>query len=283
MKYKMKFKNILVHVENSTNSKTVIEAACKLAIRNEATLTGFFVLESPSVYVASEAGLASVVIESQQQQNERDEKDAFELFHQITSGIGHQSHCQSNWVTERGITEFCIARQAYYADLVVVGQTNSHDSLPVAGTTKSSILTHAGKPILFIPYIGLKNDEIGNNILIAWKETKESARAVCDALPVLKAATSVWAISVSKVNSEHNATDSLGFYLKQHGIDAELHSIFNNGDLSTSDIILNQLSDNGSDLLVMGGYGHSRLREFILGGVTQAILKHMTVPVLISH
>src|SRR5262249_44560338 len=122
---------------------------------------------------------------------------------------------------------------------------------------------------------------VGERVLVAWAHSREATRAVHDALPLLKLAKSV---TVMEVNPEpdHLGGADIALHLTRHGVKAEVAST-TSGDINNGDAILSRAADLTADLLVMGGYGHSRLREFAFGGVTRHILEHMTLPVLMSH
>jgi nucleotide-binding universal stress UspA family protein len=147
------------------------------------------------------------------------------------------------------------------------------------------VLLQSGRPLLLIPYAG-RFDGLGRNPLIAWTETRESARAVHDALPLLEYAEKVTALTVippsaAAVDAPPPAAE-LARHLRRHGIQATaLRSVAE--DIPDADALLSYVCDVGADLLVMGGYGHSPLRERLRGGVTRSLLRHMTVPVLMSH
>ena len=136
--------------------------------------------------------------------------------------------------------------------------------------------------MLVVPYAG-RYREIARNAVIAWKPTRESARAVFDALPLLTSAESVQLLEVKQSPEDGSITDMpIAAALARHGIKVTLRSMLA-PDISVGDEILSRLADQGADLLVMGAYGHSRMREPIFGGVTRHIARHMTVPTLWSH
>ncbi len=119
-------------------------------------------------------------------------------------------------------------------------------------------------------------------MLVAWNGTREAARATHDALPFLTQADKVVVLGVSASGEDHIPGADLSTHLARHGVSVEIHNREAN-DVSVGDAILNAASDYGADLLVIGAYGHSRLRELVLGGVTRHLLRHMTIPVLMSH
>jgi nucleotide-binding universal stress UspA family protein len=142
----------------------------------------------------------------------------------------------------------------------------------------------SGRPVLVIPYVG-RYREIGRNVVIAWKAGRESARAVFDALPLLAGAETV---DILEIKERHDGGDSLApdttiaASLARHGIKPTVRTSVA-GDIGIGDEILSRVADAGADLLVMGAYGHSRMREMIFGGATRHLVRHMTVPTLFSH
>lgn len=174
------------------------------------------------------------------------------------------------------------ARRALYADLLVLGQRNPED--PMAGELPgdfiSGLLVESGRPALILPYIG-PVAPVGGTVLLAWKETREAARAVSAALPWLRRARRVHAAAYGEEAGD--ALKTLQAYLAAQGVaEVSLHA----GGREEGDAggkLLSLAADESADLLVMGCYGHSRAREWILGGATRTILESMTLPVLMSH
>ncbi len=170
-------------------------------------------------------------------------------------------------------------------DLVVVGQTDPDESVDgIAADLPQQVLLHAGAPLLIVPYAG-RFAAVGRRVLVAWKDTRESARAVRDALPFLARAEQVTVLTVAEpddAGSEGTSSlEPLRLWLRSHGIEAEMR--WGPAAADAADALLSRATDLSADLIVMGGYGHSRLREWVLGGVTRHLLAHMTVPVLMSH
>ena len=183
---------------------------------------------------------------------------------------------------------------ARYADLVVISEYNAKDKSPsVMRDFPAYVLLHSGRPVLIVPYAPplplLAPPAAARNVLISWNASKEASRAVTAALPLLQRAEHVHvAIFDAQVHAaEHGEQPGaeLLHYLARHGVAARVH-LLDGGGVRRGDIgeaLLSQAADLSADLLVMGAYGHSRLRETILGGVTRTILQSMTIPVLMAH
>lgn len=143
-------------------------------------------------------------------------------------------------------------------------------------------LFQSGHPIIVVPYIRAQLQI--KTALIAWDGSASAARAVSDALPMLALARHVEVVTVGDKGSKNPYLSSaaLARHLVHHGIAAEPKRL-SGDDIDVGNMLLSHAADAGADFLVMGGYGHSRLREIVLGGVTREILRSMTVPVLMSH
>jgi nucleotide-binding universal stress UspA family protein len=145
----------------------------------------------------------------------------------------------------------------------------------------SSVLIASGRPALVVPYAG-EFAKVGDIVLVAWKPTPESARALKAALPLMQAARHVHVVAWGDPPSVAGQAPDIGSYLKLHDIDARVHW---EGEETPrlGEMLLSRAADYSADLLVMGCYGHSRAREFVLGGVSRTVLASMTVPVLMSR
>ncbi|WP_298234480.1 universal stress protein [uncultured Azohydromonas sp.] len=168
-------------------------------------------------------------------------------------------------------------RQALVHDLVVLGQFDRDDPAGpgVPADFVETVALDSGRPVLSVPYAGRFTD-VGQRVLIAWKPTRESARAVAAALPLLQEGAEV---HVASWGSDPHELEPL---LRRHGIEAEYHRE-GPAPHEIGDALLSLAADVSADLLVMGCYGHSRARELMLGGASRTVLQSMTVPVLLAH
>ncbi len=180
-----------------------------------------------------------------------------------------------------------VALQARYSDLVIVGQRNPDVPSPFGGVDiVPEVLFAAGRPLLVVPYALPLESTCGKAVLVGWNGTREAARAIHDAIPLLKGAGLVTVLSINPrrgIAAENGmpAAD-MARHLARHGIEVRAaHSVAD--DITVGDALLSYASDIGADMLVIGGYGHSRVRELMLGGVTELLLRTMTLPVLVSH
>lgn len=176
------------------------------------------------------------------------------------------------------------ARQALYADLLVLGQPEPglSSTAGVPADFVESVLMSSGKPAVVIPWIGPQR-ALGDVVAIAWKQTPEAARAVAAAMPILQRARQVHVLSwASEVPPTVPGRLDLDTWLHAHGIGPQWHH-YGEEAMQPGDLILSASCDLGADLLVMGCYGHSRAREWVLGGATRTVLQSMTLPVLMAH
>jgi nucleotide-binding universal stress UspA family protein len=276
----MTFKNLLVHVDDDAGSPARLEAAIKLARDHDAHLTSLYVQADPSWPGYVRAQMPAEVMEIQERQLAEHakgvEKRVVGVIEKSGLGVDHRTRRGS----ETAVAEI-VALHARYADLAILGQDNPEET--VGRELPAHVLLSSGRPAVVVPYIGA-GKTLGQRVMVAWDAGREAARAVNDSLPILERAQSVILLTVNPQDAPHGqepGTD-IALQLARHGVKVEVqHNV--SEDLEPADTILSRLADHSSDLLVMGAYGHSRLRELLLGGVTQQILEHMTVPVFMSH
>ena len=275
-------RSILLHLDASPRSGVRLLLARELALQHEAALTAMYAV-SPSyltVPFALSEGSAGILPMLEQIDTER-RVAARALFDREQSTVTPTVRW-ADLGTEPLIAGF--ATQALYADLLVLGQSDPSD--PLAGGLPSdfveAVLIASGKPALIVPYAGAFTS-IGRDVLVAWKPTREAARAVASALPLLQRARSVHVVGQSiDANERPDGQLNLAGYLRSHGIEPKL-KVHGNAPAETGEGLLSLAADVQADLLVMGCYGHSRARELVLGGASRTILGSMTLPVLMAH
>jgi nucleotide-binding universal stress UspA family protein len=275
----MSYKTILVHADRSKRSAVCIEVAIRMATQHDAHLIALYAQE-PFVF-------PGYLIQAGQEVSEVQRKAAAEAMALTKADFNNQASSMGFKNTEwRSIIDFpvdALAMQARYADLVVVGQREPSDNSNIPKDFPAQLVLAAGRPALIIPYAG-SFLSIGRRILVAWNASREATRAITDALPLLKRADSVNLITLSPKHGTQGdiPVDDIVRYLECHSVHVEL-SAEHADNIDVGNALLSRVTDLSADLLVMGGYGHSRLRELVLGGATRVILESMTVPVLMSH
>jgi nucleotide-binding universal stress UspA family protein len=178
-----------------------------------------------------------------------------------------------------------VLEHARASDLIVAGQSDPDWELSGIFDNPERLVMESGRPVLVVPYAG-SFGEIGKRITIAWSGTREGARAVFDALPLLKQAEAVTLLCVVARAADAEPGEILGTEiaatLARHDVKITVQKSIAE-EIAVADDILARVADAGSDLLIMGAYGYSRLREMVFGGVTHHIFRHMTVPTLMAH
>ncbi|UCE31066.1 MAG: universal stress protein [Burkholderiales bacterium] len=279
----MTYKTILVHLDDSKQIDRRIDAATELAVACDAHLVGVFV--PPPVYVPAfpEASVRDLILERRRQEDERAGKAVLGRFDDVAHKAG-LSGVEGRIAS--GEPREALTLHSRYADLVVMGQ--AEDGTPGARDAvllAEDVILTCGRPVLMVPYIGLQ-EPVGRRILIAWDASREATRAVTDSLPLLERANKVTVVTVDARPSEQGHGDlpgaDLALFLSRHGINVEAVHV-SSGGIGVGETLLNQASDRDGDLIVMGCYAHSRMRELVLGGATRTLLHSMPVPLLMSH
>ncbi|HVK54803.1 MAG TPA: universal stress protein [Burkholderiales bacterium] len=279
----MSYKTILVHVDNSKQCAARIDLAARLADEFEAHLTGLYVSYIAKLrdypFEGSLAPIASTMLHDADVY----EKKAATLFDERIQCAGLS---KTEWRRADGYVEDAIQLNARYADLVVVGQPDFGESALATPLDFPALLALAiPRPILVVPNAGTFT-RIGHNVLVAWNGSGEATRAVTNALPLLRRAEKVTVLAVNPVHGKTTHGEipcaDIALYLARHGVKAE--AVYEeNIQTDIGNWLLACAADYDSDLIVLGAYGHFRLRELVLGGVTQTLMRKMTVPLLLSH
>jgi nucleotide-binding universal stress UspA family protein len=284
------FASILVHVDEADHCPHRLTIAAMLARRYGAALCAVYV-EPPLVlqlYFPGEVGPALVGILEQQLREARTKALAnFEAL--------KRDHPTATWREIKISDDDFLAdkievfgREARYADLAIVGQSISAEARRTGpGLLPEELVMETGRPVLVVPHVG-QFRTVGERALVAWTDTRESARALGDAMPMLKQAKAVTLLHVSETDGSQpeRARKQMARaleYLRINGITASLDIVPKGDSVSAAEMLLSRAADLDADLLVMGAYGHSRLRELVLGGATREILGSMTLPVLLAH
>jgi len=280
----MAYKTILVHCDASKAALARIELAATLAERHQAHLVGlharpFFNVPS---YETSAYAVGLMLRDHEAALKESEEASA-QAFAVATKGKA----IATEWRSVEGSADDLLVVNARYADLTVVGQNEPGASLrlPTSSRLPENVALATGRGVLVVPFAGV-HQPVGGNIMLCWNASREAARAAAEALPLLKAAATVTVLVVGPTVSAsgHGAEPGadVATWLSRHGVKVTVQRDVA-ADSDVGNVILSRAMDHGSDLIVMGIYGHSRLREVILGGASRTLLSSMTVPVLMAH
>ncbi|WP_119166457.1 universal stress protein [Algihabitans albus] len=280
----MSYKTILVHLDNSASCAGRVAVALDLATRFDAHLVGLVVTVEPVVPTFVMAQIPSSALESQREALRTKADEAIAAFETAAQKAGCSVETRRALAFNEEVPE-TLALHARYADLVVMGQHDPDDANSLGVGTLEQCLLGTGRPVLVVPYIGAPAG-FGRKVLLAWDASREAARAASDALPLMEQAEKVTVLTINPkkgrgAHGEEPGAD-IALAIARHGVKAEAESMAVR-DVSIDEALLSRLSDDGADLLVMGCYGHARLRELVLGGTTRHILQHMTVPTLMTH
>ncbi|MCL6646553.1 MAG: universal stress protein [Dehalococcoidia bacterium] len=274
-------KDLVVHLDTQGKTDVALDYAISVAAAFEAHIAGIAFAYEP-VLPPTAAGFIGVeVIEAQRRESEAAAKAMLDRFERACSraGVSAESRMLSGSLAGAADLFGQIARRF---DLSVVEQARP-ELLSGGHLMIEAALFGSGRPTIIVPYIqkqGLTLDRV----LACWDGSRTAARAIGDAMPFLKRAK---AVEVIIVTSERGKSDEvpgadMGQHLARHGLPVEVKRLVS-PETDVASTILSHAADSGADFIVMGGYGHSRLREFILGGATRGMLEAMTVPVLMSH
>ncbi len=280
----MDYRTILVSLNNYDQTAKVLDHAVAIAKKYDAHLIGLHVLPKINIQpFAVPVDIPQEVLEAQKKafQEEADRVKAH--FNEVT---GRES-ISTEWrgvVDQKTSIATRTVENAHYADLIVTGQGKPEGPDEMAELCERLIM-EAGRPIYLVPR-ETKVNQAGDVILLAWNASRESARAAFDALPFLHNSRQVNIVWIEPEDSAGQSLDlggsEIATTLARHGVQAEITwPTEKTGGIGLS--LNEQVARSGADLVVMGGYGHSRFREYIFGGATRHMLANMSVPILISH
>ena len=279
----MNFKTLLVHVDTSRQSATRIDLAAQMAMTSDAHLIG-----------VAMTGISRIVF----QDNPIRPPDPV-LLHHVDALRDHARRALQQFEDRAhlaGVTSVesrlvdddpaaGMGMQTPYADLTVIGQFDPDDPVPgLMSDFTASVLMQSAHPVLIVPFAS-QSIKPFSRALIAWDASMTATRAVTGALPLLQTASVVDVVvfNASAQDEAHGEVpgSDLALYLARHGVSVNV--ISRRTDIDIGNALLSLCADQGADLLVMGGYGHTRFREILLGGATRTVLESMTLPVLMAH
>lgn len=285
----MGYRDILVALDIAAPARGRIELAAALAARDKAHLIGLHTSVSGDAprrragyFEAFDRSLLAPLYQEFAETMRQEAERTRALFEEIASRHG----LSFEWRHASGYPSQAAAMHGRYVDLIVLGQIDPDDVQgPLFRPLPEEVALAVGRPLLVVPYAGSWN-EPGRRVLIGWDASREATRAVNDAMPLLAAAEAVTVLAVDPVEGPDGHGEvpgaDIALHLARHGVKATIEKTVSAG-IGAGNALLSRASDLGADLLVMGAYGHSRLRELVLGGATRTILASMTVPVLMAH
>lgn len=287
----MTVRKILVPLSGEATEAAVLGTAMTVAKRFGAQIVGLYVRPDPTEalpYLGD--GVSGQVIEQLLQAAKESSDKASNAARMIfadaankaglplVSESGGERMPSARFVDATGHRDDVVAAHSRLSDIVVFGEGNAGAA---GGSTLEAAMMSAGRPVLIAPQAAAV--EVGGTVAIGWDESAMAAHAITAALPFLEKAKSVTILCVGEHSLDPEPGGLLADYLALHGVAAAIHLAEKLDGRSVGGALLDQAEKLGADLLVVGGYGHSRLREFIIGGATQHIRSHATIPVLMAH
>jgi len=274
-------KDLVVNLAIGNPRDVAVDYAVSIAEAFDAHLCGIAFSYEPVVPPSIMGGIPADVIEAQWAASEQAADAAIAGFEAMAKREGIAAEHRKLEASLGGAGDL-FGRLARRFDLSVVGQAEPKHG-PAQDLVIEGALFGSGRPVIVVPYIqkgGLKLDRI----LICWDGSRPAARAIADAMPFLvrTAAIDVVIVASGREKGDEIPGVDMGEHLARHALKVEVKRMVST-DLDVPNTILSYAADSGADLIVMGGFGHSRLREFVLGGATRGILASMTVPALMSH
>ena len=274
-------KDIVVNLSVGKGVHPAGDYAVSVASTLEAHIAGIAFVYEVIVPMGRMGYSPAEVIDALEYDNELAAKAAIDLFVKATSraGVSAEPLTRSAGLADAGDQFGRIARRF---DLAIVGQAKPEPSA-VEERIAEGALFDSGRPVIFVPYVQKAPLKL-NQIMVCWDGSRPATRAIADAMPLLERSGRVEVVIVADERGKQQEIEGvdMGQHLARHGLNVEVQRI-TRSDLDVADALLSHATDADVDFIVMGGYGHSRLREFVLGGVTRSILRSMTVPVLMSH
>ena len=292
-------RKLLILVNDSPRSRNVAMLGARLAQAHGAQASVLYAATMPTIgaYITPEAAAIGLRMQAEADTARRERAAALVAEASSETGVPLQMEVPS------GEALPTVLQQSRSVDLVVLGQRDPDTTDGIPAGFAGQLITGAACPLLFVPYVNAARvppdqpPRCGTRAMVAWADNRESARALRDALPLLRRASKVKLVSFSEgEDAAQLGLEAAAAYLRLHQIEAEITVLHTRPDSVSERMranwtpdtplaqgLLSHAFDMDADLIVMGGYGHPRLWELVLGGVTRTMLQSMTVPVLMSH
>jgi len=280
----MSYRTILVQLETKEASKDLLSISVALAQQHNAHLIGMYVTPKPQFYVSSELPAPAELIERYDNYYRQLKDELRKDFEHATANSDFVSEWREIDTVTTSVAQ-AVTDVARTVDLVVMSQRSDESTSHSPAMFPEDVILSCARPVIVVPSNKALPQSF-SNIFIAWDGREQAVRALFDALPLLREADNVRVHSINAKGGGHcrilTTPGELANTLSRHGVNVTLsESEAAAGDVGNE--ILQYANDSGSDLLVMGAYGHARIREYVFGGVTRKILFEMPIPVLMSH
>ncbi len=281
----MAYKTVLVHVDQSKHLEARVNIAAKIAMTENAHLIGAAMtgisrfIRDTTIANPMDPAMGPALDKLRDRANTA--LAAYESMVQKTGVNSYEKHLVDDEAAGG------ISLQARYCDLTILGQEDPDEPSPaLTSGFPEFVALSSGSPTLIVPSAG-RFDTLGERVLVAWNASSEAMHAVRGALPLLRRAKNVDVVVYNAATRIDVYGDEPGadiaLFLARHGVTVNVRQEEIGSEIDVGNALLSQAATLGSDLLVMGCYGHSRFREMLLGGATRVILESMTLPVLMAH
>lgn len=280
----MSIRVVLAPLFGSDADRAGLDAACKIARRFESHLSALFVRNDPGDMVpylgeGVSPGIIDELMRAARAELDRQAGVARQQFDAACRDAGLEAARTTGWLEAEGRRAEVVARFGRVADVIVLAGSDPDEDGRRRAAMEAALL-ETGRPLLLVP--PKWTDAIADNVAIAWNGRAEAARAVALALPLLEAAQRVHIMTAETPRTSFDTSRDLATYLERHGLACERHLVTVTGE-PVGKALMRQAADLAADLVVMGGYGRSRLAEFVLGGVTRHVITNLERPVLLAH
>lgn len=274
---------IAIHLSNDDACTRRIDAGLQLAKEHGAEVIGIYPADGVAGHYYDES-----IIPQDIRKVLRNRRDEFrEIVRTKFLERAASAGVKAEWRAPKGEADEVLALHARYCDILVMSKAERVDSVAsIIPNLPEAVVMAAGRPVLMIPNAG-SIATIGRRILYCWDQRREAARAFTDATPFFKRCEELAVLEIDRderafQDNDLHEDDFINFCVSQ-GYPKPKHLVKNSDDIGVGNVILNTASDLGSDLIVMGAYGHSRMRQWVMGGASRTLLSSMTVPVLLAH
>lgn len=278
----MSYRDILVHLTLDPRNAARTQMAIGMARRFGARVSGLYTVPPPNVPYYMGEYIPTELIQKQMDEAQKSSVGAKDDFLRICADAG----IEHRWLASDLAPVEALRLASRSADIALVGQPDPNPTDPAAIPYGTDVLPHelalqAGRPILAVPHAG-DFGEIGRRVLVAWNGKREAARALHDAMPVLRGAEVVHIVTIGAERKGRTPLSDIAGHMQRHGLRLETAIITSNG-AKVGVKLLEEARARGCDMMVMGAFGHSRLREMVFGGVTETVLSNMALPILLSN
>ncbi|MGP1614696.1 MAG: universal stress protein [Pollutimonas bauzanensis] len=274
---------IAIHLNHDSGCKRRLRAAIQLASDHKAELIGVYPGELAARYMHEDTVIPDEIYHVLRNQAAHERGEIQKLFTHETAAAGVTAH----WRTPQGAPDEALAMHARYCDLLIMSKSDNRDTVAaIVPNLPESVVMAAGRPVLMIPAVG-EVLPIGRRVLFCWDHRRESARAFMDASPILQSCSELVVLTVDpqpeNLRKQDLRENDFADYCASLGYPKPREIFKESEGFGVGNIILNSATDHGSDLIIMGAYGHSRMRQWVMGGASRTLLSSMTVPILLSH